>query len=197
MSILSKLAYSVLSLATAGFFAAPLTYLPFVLGSLLFIFVGGVLLFSPQKFVAAGRWWGRKIGFPEAHYEWKADRSFTWRNWRLPGLLALCFGLYMLFAIVRSLMREGAIVPPTIGTTSVANQHQAHWYALVSDAIPIALGVYLLLRTEKILARVKSTRPELANGNDGLNPARYLFKAIGSLAIVAGLVFLLRHIFSV
>ena len=185
-----------LSLATAGFFAAPLTYLPFVLGSLLFIFVGGVLLFAPEKFVAAGRWWGRAIGFPEAHYEWKTDRSFTWRNWRLPGLLALCFGLYMLFAILRSLMRERPIVPPTIGTTSVADQHQTHWYALASDAIPIALGVYLLLRTEKILARVKSTRPELANANDGLNPARYLFKAIGFLAIVAGLVFLLRHIFS-
>lgn len=173
-----------------------MTYLPFVLGSLLFIFVGGVLLFAPEKFVAAGRWWGRAIGFPEAHYEWKTDRSFTWRNWRLPGLLALCFGLYMLFAILRSLMRERPIVPPTIGTTSVADQHQTHWYALPSDAILIALGVYLLLRTEKILARVKSTRPELANANDGLNPARYLFKAIGFLAIVAGLVFLLRHIFS-
>ena len=102
----------------------------------------------------------------------------------------------MLFAIVRSFMRERPIVPPTIGTASVANQHQAHWYALASDAIPIALGVYLLLRTEKILAKVKSTRPELANANDGVNPARYLFKAIGSLAIVAGLVLLLKHIFS-
>jgi hypothetical protein len=82
-----------------------LIYVPFLLGSLLFILVGGVLVFAPQWFIAAGRWWGRKIGFREAHYEYKADRPFTWRNWRLPGLYVLCFGLFMLFAVLRSLMR--------------------------------------------------------------------------------------------
>lgn len=195
MSILTNLAYSA-RLATAGFLAAPLTYLPFVLGSLLFIFIGGVLLFAPEKFRAAGRWWGTKIGFPEAHYEWKADRSFTWRNWRLPGLYAICFGLFMLFAILGSFMREILKVSPAVGTPSFANRHQAHWYALASDLIPIALGFYVLLRTEKILARFKSTRPEQVTADDGLNFTRYLFKVIGCLAIVAGLVFLLRHIFS-
>lgn len=173
-----------------------LTYLAFVLGSLLFIFVGGMLLFAPEKFIATGRWWGKRIGFPEAHNEWKADRSFTWRNWRLPGLYVLCFGLFMLFAILRSLMRDGTTVSPAAGTTSVANQHQAHWYTLASDAIAIALGIFILLRTEKILARVKTARPEQMNGDDALNYARYLFKAIGCLAIIAGLVFLLRHMFS-
>ncbi len=172
-----------------------LAYLPFLLGSLVFIFIGGVLLFAPETFIAAGRWWGRKIGFPEAHYEWKTDPSFTWRNWRLPGLYALCFGLFMLFATVRSLIREAGGTSPTSGTPAVANPHQAHWLAIGFDAIPIALGIFILLRTEQILTRVKNIPPERPRTDDGLNPARYLFKAIGSLAIIAGLVFLFRHIF--
>lgn len=167
-----------------------LTYLPFLLGGLVFILVGGVLLFAPEKFVGAGRWWGRKIGFPEAHYELRADRSFTWRNSRLPGLYAFCFGLLMLFATVRSLLRERD------DTFSITKQHEAPWSAFVLDAVCIALGIFILLRTEKILARLKSTRPEQGNVDDGLNPARHLFKAIGCLAIVAGLLFLFRHIFS-
>ena len=162
-----------------------------MLGSFLFIFVGGVLLFAPDKFIAAGHWWGRKIGFPEAQYQSRTDGSFTWRNWRLPGLYGFCFGLVMLFVIVRSLIREELRVSPT---SSVLNQHQAHWYALASDAIPILLGVYILLCTEKILAKVKNSTPEQVG--DRLNPIRFLFKAIGSLAIVAGLVFLFRHLFS-
>ena len=153
-----------------------MTYLPFVLGSFLFILVGGVLLFAPDKFIAAGHWWGRKIGFPEAQYQSRTDRSFTWRNWRLPGLYGFCFGLVMLFVIVRSLIREELRVSPT------------------SDAIPILLGVYILLCTEKILAKVKNSTPE--HVGDRLNPIRFLIKAIGSLAIVAGLVFLFRHLFS-
>jgi len=163
-----------------------------MLGSLLFIFFGCVLLFAPEWFIAAGRWWGSKIGFPETRYEGKGDRSFTWRNWRLPGLYALSFGLLMLFVTLRSLMRNEPRVSPTAGM--VANQHQAHWYALASDAIPIVLGVYILLRTEKILAKVKNRTPEQVS--DRLNPIRFLFRAIGSLAIVAGLVFLFRHLFS-
>jgi hypothetical protein len=173
-----------------------LTYLPFLLGSLVFILIGGVLLFAPEKFIAAGHWWGRKIGFPEAHYEWKTDSSFTWRNWRLPGLYALCFGLFMLFATVRSLMREAGKTSPTSGTPAVANQHQAHWLAIGFDAIPIALGIFILLSTEKILTKVKNTSSYQVNSNDGLTLARYLFKAIGSLAIIAGLVFLFKHLLS-
>ncbi len=166
------------------------TYLIFIVGSFLFILVGGLLLFAPEKFIAAGRWWGRKIGFPEVQYQWRADRSFTWRNWRLPGLYAFCFGLLMLIVILRSLIREGHRAFPTVAT-----QHQAHWYALAVDVIPIALGIFILLRTEQILARVKNIPAEQANAEDGINPARYLFKAIGSLAIIAGLLFLLKHIF--
>jgi hypothetical protein len=172
-----------------------LTYLIFMLGSFLFIFVGSLLLFAPEKFIAAGRWWGRKIGFSEAHYQWRADRSFIWRNWRLPGLGLLGFGVFMLFIILRSLIREGHRAFPTAGTPYVATQHQAHWYGLAVDVIPIALGIFILLRTEQILARVKNIPAEQSNVEDGLNPARYLFKAIGSLAIIAGLVFLLKHIF--
>ena len=173
-----------------------LTYLPFLLGSLLFIFIGGVLLFAPEKFVAAGHWWGRKIGFPKAHYESKTDPSFTWRNWRLPGLYALCFGLFMLFAIVRSLMREVDKAFPTSGTPAVGNPHQAHWLAIGFDLIPVAFSIFILLRTEQILARAKNLTPAQVNAEDGLNPTRYLFRAIGSLAIIAGLLFLLRHVLS-
>jgi uncharacterized membrane protein HdeD (DUF308 family) len=100
----------------------------------------------------------------------------------------------MLFVTLRSLIRNEPRVSPTARTTSVANQHQAHWYALASDAIPIVLGVYILLRTETILAKVKNRTPEQLS--DRLNPIRFLFRAIGSLAIVAGLIFLFRHLFS-
>jgi hypothetical protein len=148
-----------------------LAYLPFLLGSLVFIFIGGVLLLAPQTFIAAGRWWGKKIDFPEAHYEWKTDRSFTWRNWRLPGLYVLCFGLFMLFAIVRSLVRKAGETSATSGTPAVANPHQAHWLAIGFDAIPIALGIFILLRTEQILTRVKNISPEGPRADDGLNPA--------------------------
>lgn len=173
-----------------------LAYLPFLLGSLLFIFVGVVLLLVPGKFIAAGRWWGRKIGFPPTHQDWNPGRSFTWRNWRLPGLYAFCFGLFMLLATLRSLIREGHGAAAPGGTFSIANHQEAHWYALALDLIPIGLGIFILLHTEKILARVKNVRPEQGNADDGLNPARYLFKAIGSIAILAGLAFLLKHVFS-
>jgi hypothetical protein len=171
-----------------------LAYLPFLLGSLLFICVGSVLLLAPEKFVAAGRWWGRKIGVPQAHQDWNPGRSFTWRNWRLPGLYVLGFGLFLLFVILRSLKREEFGVPATPGTLSIANHHEPHWYALALDLIPVGLGIFILLRAEKILARVKNSRPEQGNG-DGLNPARYLLKAIGAIAILAGLAFLLKHVF--
>jgi hypothetical protein len=82
-----------------------ITYVPFVMGSLLLIVVGGVLLVAPAKFIAAGQWWGRKIGFPPATYELKTASSVGWRNWRLPGLYALCFGLFLLVVIVRSFLR--------------------------------------------------------------------------------------------
>jgi len=82
-----------------------LTYIPFLLGSLLLIFVGIVLLLAPAKFVAAGRWWGRKIGFPAANYEYNADPSFSWRNWRIPGLYLVSFGLFLLVVILRSFLR--------------------------------------------------------------------------------------------
>jgi len=81
------------------------TYIPFVMGSLLLILVGGVLLVAPTKFIAAGRWWGKKIGFPNASYEWNTDTSVGWRNWRLPGLYLLSFGLFLLGVIVRSFLR--------------------------------------------------------------------------------------------
>lgn len=173
-----------------------LTYLIFIVGSLLFIFVGGLLLFAPEKFIAAGRWWGSKTGFSEAHYQGRTDRSFMWRNWRLPGLYGFCFGLVMLLVILRSLIREEHRAFPTARTPSVATQNQAPWYALAVDVIPIALGIFILLRTEQILARLKNIPAEQANAEDGLNPARYLFKAIGSLAIIAGLAFLMKHLLS-
>ena len=173
-----------------------LTYLPFVLGSLLFIFVGGVLLFAPEKFIAAGRWWGRKTGFPEAHYEWKADRALAWRNWRLPGLYSLCFGLFMLCVILRSLF-HGGLAPSANAPVSQHSSHRAvTWYALAVDALPIALGIFVLLRTEAILNRVKRLGSTRTNDDYGLDPARYLFRAIGFLAIIVGLVFLVRHISS-
>ena len=82
-----------------------ITYVPFVMGSLLLIVVGGVLLIAPAKFIAVGQWWGKKIGFPSAIYELNTDRSVGWRNWRLPGLYTLCFGLFLLVVIVRSFLR--------------------------------------------------------------------------------------------
>jgi len=173
-----------------------LTYLPFVLGSLLFIFIGGMLLFAPEKFVAAGRWWGRKISFPEAHYEWKADRSFTWRNWRLPGLYILCFGLFLLFVILRSLLHGGLARSANAPVSQLPSHHAVTWYALAVDVLPIALGIFVLLRTEAILNRVKRIGPKRTNADYELAPARYLFRVIGLLSVVVGLVFLVRHILS-
>jgi len=82
-----------------------LSYIPFLLGSLLLIFIGMVLLVVPDKFIAAGHWWGKKIGFPPASYELNVNRSLRWRNWRIPGLYLLGFGLFLLVVIVRSLLR--------------------------------------------------------------------------------------------
>ena len=167
-----------------------------MLGSLLFIFVGGVLLFAPEKFIAAGRWWGRKIGFPEAHYEWKADGSLAWRNWRLPGLYSLRFGLFLLFVILRSLLHGGLALSANAPVSQLPGHHAVTWYALAVDALPIALGMFVLLKTEVILNRVKRLGSTRTNAVEGLAPARYLFRAIGFLAVIVGLVFLLRHISS-
>lgn len=172
------------------------TYLPFVLGSLLFIFVGGVLLFAPGKFIAAGRWWGKQIGFPRSPYDAKDSPTFVWRNWRLPGLVLLSFGVFLLLVSLRSLESERTGVSLTSGTQSLLNQHQAHWYTFAFDIIPIALGIFVFVRIEKILAKVKNTALEQIHGDNELNTTRYLFKAIASIAIIAGLAFLLRHIFS-
>ena len=82
-----------------------LTFIPFVLASLLLIATGGLLLVAPGRFIAIGHWWGRKIGLPNSNYRWNVNSLTAWRNWRLPGLYLLCFGLFILIVLVRSFLR--------------------------------------------------------------------------------------------
>src|ERR1700727_2542068 len=74
--------------------------------TLLLITMGGLLAFAPRKFLELGRWWGRRFGFRPSEHAWQADWPPTWLNFRLPGIGLLCFGLFLLFKVVRSIARQ-------------------------------------------------------------------------------------------
>ena len=77
-----------------------LPYFAITTGSLLFIGVGAIMLFAPQRFVEFGHWWGKQIGFPQYSGKWDYG---NYLSYRLPGLFVLCFGTFMLFVVLRSL----------------------------------------------------------------------------------------------
>ena len=79
-----------------------LPYIAMTAASLLFICVGAILLFAPQKFIEFGHWWGKQIGFPRYSGKWDYGKYLSWR---LPGLFLLCFGTFVLFLVLRSLLR--------------------------------------------------------------------------------------------
>jgi hypothetical protein len=78
-----------------------LFYVAMTAASLLFICMGAIMLFASQKFVEFGHWWGKQIGFPRYSGKWEYG---NYLSYRLPGLFALCFGTFMLFSVLRSLL---------------------------------------------------------------------------------------------
>jgi hypothetical protein len=80
-----------------------LPYIAMNSASLLFVCVGMILLFAPQKFVEFGHWWGKQIGFPR--YSGKWDYGNYYLSHRLPGLFVLCFETFVLFKVLRSILR--------------------------------------------------------------------------------------------
>jgi len=78
-----------------------LFYIAMITVGLLFVCVGGIMLFAPQKFVEFGHWWGKQIGFPRYSGKWDYG---NYLSYRLPGLYVLCFGMFMLFVVLRSLL---------------------------------------------------------------------------------------------
>jgi hypothetical protein len=80
-----------------------LPYIAMVSASLLFVCVGTIMVFAPQKWVEFGHWWGKQIGFPRYSGEWDYGNYF--RSHRLPGLVVLCFGTFMLLKVLHSLLR--------------------------------------------------------------------------------------------
>jgi hypothetical protein len=78
-----------------------LPYIAMVAASLLVVCVGAILLFAPQKFVEFGLWWGRQIGFPRYSGKWDYG---NYLSYRFPGLFFLCFGTFLLFVVLRSLL---------------------------------------------------------------------------------------------
>jgi hypothetical protein len=167
---------------------------PFIAGSLLFLFVGAMLTFAPGKFISAARWWGKQIGLPQSKYQWNTEPEMTWRNWRLPGIGLLCFGAFLLFTILRSLFHNALSPNPVSIVPSVADRHHSAWTRPALDMIPIVLGLFVLARTETILSRAKRTFSVASDSSNGLTFARHLFRTIAFIAIIAGIVFLVRHI---
>lgn len=72
-----------------------------ITGSLVFVCVGAIMLLAPQKFVEFGLWWGKQIGFPRYAGKWDYGSHLSYR---LPGLFVLCFGMFILFVVLRKFL---------------------------------------------------------------------------------------------
>jgi hypothetical protein len=166
-----------------------LGYVVMLLASSLFVFIGSMLLFAPAKFSKWLTWWAKQLHFPQSSDEQTSD---TRPRKRVPGFALACFGGFILFKVARSLHREISI-PLAATRTEPAAQHGVNSpLQYVAVVFPILLGLLLLIGTDAILNRYHNAPLAGQPDGQGLRYAKYLFKAIGLAASLAGIIGLVR-----
>lgn len=79
-------------------------YLLMFSAAVLLTIVGALKTFAPGQLLRFSRWRRRRSGVSPAILE-NVEKTSAWKwNQRIPGLLALGFGLFLLFVLVRSLL---------------------------------------------------------------------------------------------
>jgi hypothetical protein len=159
----------------------------FLAGSLFFMVFGGTLFFAPRKFKKFTLWWARQIGFPQTSANDEGRGEGIPFGQRFPGLVALCFGTFMFIMVFHSLMKHLALpraLPPT--STGKVGASPA-WLKIIGDLAPVAMGAYLLFRTEAIIGRAGRYFRLQDGAKYSFRFARIVFSAVGVLMVLGGL----------
>jgi len=168
-----------------------LPYVVMLAAAVLLIFVGSTLLFAPRKFLGFARHWGKRIHFPESAPSDQFEQNIN-RGWRFPGLFLFCFGSFLLFVILRSLFHELHSWPPIRSGSSVPPHRQTNWLQYFAGLLPIAFGIFILVRTNAILRGTAKQESAGRPIEHKLGATRLLFRVVGIASIITGLVQLIR-----
>jgi hypothetical protein len=165
-----------------------LGYVLLIPASLLFMFVGLMLLLAPARFSRWMRAWARVIHFSQISSGESSDVS---ARTRVPGFAVFCFGAFIFYKVLRSLLIELSIFQPS-GFANPLPQGMHSRMQYVAALVPILFGATLLVRLDAIHEAVSKSRSAPDGQAPRSEPAIRLFKVIAFTAILAGIATLFR-----
>jgi hypothetical protein len=141
-------------------------------GCLLFVFVGSMLSFAPARFSEWMRWWAKRIHFPQRSNKETPDTS---ARKRVPGFALLCFGSFILYKVIHSLLLDISVSTPKASEAplrhAVGDQTQ-----YLTALFPIFFGFILFIRTDASFKGFQKGLVGRPNTRESLRPAKSLLE---------------------
>jgi|HubBroStandDraft_6_1064221.scaffolds.fasta_scaffold220172_2 hypothetical protein len=160
-------------------------------GCLLFVFVGSMLSFAPARFSEWMRWWAKRIHFPQRSNKETPDTS---ARKRVPGFALLCFGSFILYKVIHSLLLDISVSTPKSIRGAVTTRC---WRpnTVSNCSFPNLLRIYTFHTDRRELQRIPKRARRKAKHTREPSARKVSFRMIALAAVLAGVVALLQSFF--